>query len=361
MTNSCPFLILGLPRSRTAWLSKFLTYNGWICGHEELQRMKTLKDIKTWFTQPQVGTVETAAAPWWRLIPVLVPDCKVVCVRRPVNEVVKSLMTLCPGVFDEVTLTRGMTYLDHKLGQLTKRLPNVLTVTFDDLNRKETCKQVFEFCLNQPFDEEHYNNLKDKNIQIDFFAMVRYATAYKESLVKLAQQATNKVKTQLALKRNKVIPPDGVTIQRESFDVFVRDGQQLFEQHCTEVGEPIDQWKRKNLGLMKYLDDNGLLQVMVARSNGRMFGYLMTLIAPSLVDTAITSATHSTFYADPTFPGLGLKLQRAANASLQLGGVDEVFMQTGTRGDGDRLGVIYERIGAEPVGNLYRLDLKKAI
>lgn len=353
-----PFLVLGLPRSRTAWLSKFLTYDGWICGHEELQHMRSLKDIKTWFNQPLIGTVETAAAPWWRLIDVLIPGVKVLVIRRPVNEVVASLMAVCPGMFNEINLTRNMKYLDRKLNQLTRRLKNVMSIDFKDLDKENTCAKVFKFCLDLPFDKEHYTKLKDQNIQINLPAMLRYSSAYRESLIKLGNQATNKILTQLALKRHKIIPPAGVVIQREPFNVFLRDGQELFKQHCTEVGELPDQWQQKNIPLMGMLDEQGLLQVMVARSNGRVFGYLMTMITPSLVDKGLTSATHSTFYADPSFPGLGLKLQRAANTSLKLGGVDEVFMQTGTRGAGDRLDVLYERLGAENVGQFYRLDLK---
>jgi hypothetical protein len=177
-------------------------------------------------------------------------------------------------------------------------------------------------------------------------------------LEKLGEQAKHKILSDLSLKQNRLVPPEGITIKQEPFENFIRDCQPLFEQHCVKVGESSEQWREKNLPLMKFFDDNGLLQIMMARSNGRVFGYLMTIISPSLEDKTTVIGTHSTFYADPSFPGLGLKLQRAANQNLKLGGVDEVYMQAGIRGDGKRLGVIYERQGAEPIGQMYRLNLK---
>jgi len=99
------------------------------------------------------------------------------------------------------------------------------------------------------------------------------------------------------------------------------------------------------------------LQITTARSNGRMFGYLMTIIGPSLASGTTTSATHTTFYADPSFPGLGLKLQREALAMLKERGVDEIVWEAGKRGSGPRLGAMYRRLGAAEHGETYRLQL----
>ena len=40
------FLILGLPRSRTAWLANFLTYDGLFCYHEAINGCKNIKEYK---------------------------------------------------------------------------------------------------------------------------------------------------------------------------------------------------------------------------------------------------------------------------------------------------------------------------
>ena len=70
-----PFVVYALPRSRTFWLSRFLCYAEWNCGHDEIRHARSLDDVRAWFSQSYTGTVETAAAPWWRLIQRLRPDC----------------------------------------------------------------------------------------------------------------------------------------------------------------------------------------------------------------------------------------------------------------------------------------------
>jgi hypothetical protein len=123
------------------------------------------------------------------------------------------------------------------------------------------------------------------------------------------------------------------------------------------VNEDPDNWKGKNLTLMQDLDDIGAMQIMTARCNGKIFGYLMTLLSPSLTSENVNAATNTTFYASPDVPGLGMKLQRAALKALKDRGVHEVFFEAGKRGSGPRLSVLYERLGAQEHGTAYRLQL----
>ena len=41
-----PFVVLSLPRSRSYWLSRYLSYGGWHCGHEEIRHARTLSDVR---------------------------------------------------------------------------------------------------------------------------------------------------------------------------------------------------------------------------------------------------------------------------------------------------------------------------
>ncbi len=89
-----------------------------------------------------------------------------------------------------------------------------------------------------------------------------------------------------------------------------------------------------------------------------MFGYLMTLVTPSLTSEGITSASNLTFFASPdASPGLGMKMQRAALAALKERGVDDVFWECGSRGSGPRLSTMYRRLGATEHGQTFRLQL----
>lgn len=342
------YLVLGLPRSRTAWLSRFLTYGEWYCGHEELRHLRSLDDVAAWFSQPCTGSAETAAAPWWRLIP---QDVRIVTVRRPVADVIESLMAL-PGLsFDRDALTKLMAYHDRKLDQIEARR-DVLSVTFDDLNNEETCKRVFEHCTLLAHDPAHWARLAPVNVQCHMVAMMRHYQAF--PLDSLARTARHKIMAQLSAREPVV---DGMTFQTEDFDTWLADAGPLFDDHLIQVGEAPGDWQNKNIPLMRRIHDAGAMQIMTARSNGRMFGYLMTLIAPSLVGEDVVSATNTTFYASPDAPGTGLKLQRAALAELKRRGVDHVVWEAGQRGSGPRLGAMYRRLGAREHGQMFRLDL----
>ena len=357
--NHPPFIVLGLPRSRTTWLSKFLSYGGFVCGHEELRHMRSFADVRAWLSQPMTGSAETAAAPYWRLLAKMAPAARVIIVRRPVEDVAESILriqTFGAGTFEREGLTRAMRFLEAKLIRAAHRLPNVLVVNYADLEREETCAAVFEHCLPFKHDPAWWRYLAPVNIQCDFHALMRYARAFGPQLAKFSDTAAYEMRRNLALRRQEL--PEGMNFQEESFDAWRRDGIQLFEQHCVDVDEtPSSHWG-KNWDLMEACAARGDMQIVTARSNGRMFGYLMTVIAPSMEEPGRRSAIHTTFFADGCAPGTGLKLQRFALAKLKERGVDEVFFRAGPRGSGPRMGALYRRLGAKPDGDLYRLILE---
>lgn len=352
-----PFVILSLPRSRSAWLSRFLTYGDWVCGHEELRHWRSVDDARTWLGQPCVGTAETAGAPWWRLLGSVAPGARVVVVRRPVHEVLESL-ALRPGLsFDLPKLKRTLTQLDHKLGQIEKRLPGVVSVRFGDLDREDVCAALFEHCLPYRHDSARWKALDATNVQINLPALFRYYAAFQPSLEKFAKVAKHQTIAQMRPEEGPL--PEGLTIQVEDFETWRSGGRPLFEEHCVLVGEAPDEWERKNIPLMRVLDAGGAMQITTARCNGRMFGYLVTLISPSLAETGLLTGTNTTFYASPQFPGLGMKLQRAAVEALKARGVARLYGQAGVRGSGRRIGAIYRRLGAESDGEVFCLDLRE--
>jgi GNAT superfamily N-acetyltransferase len=153
------------------------------------------------------------------------------------------------------------------------------------------------------------------------------------------------------------VNPDGITIAEEPLARVLEDAQGLIRDHQVLVGEIPDGGIGKNWPMFHVLHDNGALQVMAARSNGRIFGYLLTTITPSLESSDTKLAVHNSFYASPEFPGLGLKIQRAALALLKDKGVNEVIWHAGVRGSGPRMGVLYKRLGAAPLGELYQMKM----
>lgn len=163
-----PFVIFSLPRSRSFWLSRFLTYGAWHCGHDELLHCDSLGAVGAWLRQPCVGTAETSAAPFWRL---LSPTVRVVTVRRPVADVIASLHR-AGLAFDTLLMTRVAAHHDRKLDQIEHRMPNVLSVRFEDLASEEVCAEVFEHCLPYAHDPEWWEEHDRQNLQINRAQMV---------------------------------------------------------------------------------------------------------------------------------------------------------------------------------------------
>lgn len=320
--------------------------------------MRSMDDVKAWLSQPNTGAIETAIAPWWRLLDTLAPGTNVVVIRRPVADVVESLMRIPGCQFDRTVLERDMTRLDRKLAQISARYPNAMSVDFADLDREDACAAIFEHCLPYEHDSARWKVLAPINIQINMPAMIRYCTAYRPAMAKMAANATHKSHALLALR--KPVHADGMTIQMESFDAWLADATPLLAEHHAQIGEAPDNWRNKNIPLLRAIDELGMMQITTARSNGRMFGYLMTLLTPSLATAGVMSAVNTAFFADPACPGLGIKIQRAALASFKERGVGEVLWETNTVGGGSRIGSIYRRLGAEEKGSVYRLRLAEA-
>jgi hypothetical protein len=88
-----------------------------------------------------------------------------------------------------------------------------------------------------------------------------------------------------------------------------------------------------------------------------MFGYLMTELGQSREAPTRTAAVETAFFASPDMPGLGMKLQRETLRQLRAKAISEVWFRAGPRGSGPKLSTMFRRVGAEPSGTLWRLDL----
>lgn len=174
--TATPFIVYALPRSRTAWLSRFLTYGGWTCRHERAIEIREIADIPAFFAAPMTGSVETAAAQAWQIIHQQVPNIRAAVIRRAVEDVVQAMMRVDLGGefrYDEARLRKNMAYGDRMLGQVA-RLPGVLELEMADLDHEDGARAIFEHCLGLPFDRDWWLSLKDQDVQVDVRAHIRY-------------------------------------------------------------------------------------------------------------------------------------------------------------------------------------------
>lgn len=346
------FVVFALPRCRTVWLSRFLTYAGWQCGHEELRHCRSLDDVRSWLAQPLTGSAETAAAPFWRLLPQLAPGCRVVTMRRPLHEVMASLRN-AGAVFEDATLLALLRRVERKLDQIERRLPDVLRVEFADLDNEATCRAIFEHCLGLSFDAGWWRHWAPLNVQVNVAHMYRYYATHAPQVEKLRRLA----RYEMLRTFRRPIELDGVTFQQEPLQQAFTDpdGQRLMAEECVSMGEEPEAWRGMNIPLFERLEAMGNLHIFTARSNGRMFGYVVTALGEAFHARGQWEADQVSFFADPSWPGLGRKLQHAAIEDLRARGAARVLM---FQPDETRVGLVYRRLGARQTGQRFVLELR---
>lgn len=162
MSGNSPFMIMALPRSRTAWTSHFLTYGEARCGHDVGVECGSIGEFLGNFQSGFLsGSCETGAMIAWKIIKKEIPSMKFVVVRRPTHEVWSSL-TRWGIAGDERQLV-------EKAGMLSaiSASPGAVTIDWLQLNDPSICRRLFEHCLGIEMDVWHYQQLANVNIQIN--------------------------------------------------------------------------------------------------------------------------------------------------------------------------------------------------
>lgn len=154
------FVVLSLPRSRSAWCKHFLSYGGEQVGHDVATRCGSVAEFKE-ALEPLAGTCETGAVLGWRLIREELPGVRLVVIRRDPVEVFQSLLRF--GIEADLDdLVRKWVLLD-----VVAALPGVLTIQYPALGDPQVCKALFEFTLDLPFDWQWWEDYNRTNIQVD--------------------------------------------------------------------------------------------------------------------------------------------------------------------------------------------------
>src|SRR5579859_5088376 len=163
-----PYAVFSAGRSRTMWLSAFLTYGICVCNFEATARVSSLSEVLTMLAIPGMGAAETLAAPAWPLLLTAEPRLRAVVVRRPTEEILASLLAATKDKLelDLDKLRHLLAYLRRALDKLGLQ-PQTLTVDFHELAREETCRAVFEHCLRYKHDSGWWKFLSEKNINPD--------------------------------------------------------------------------------------------------------------------------------------------------------------------------------------------------
>lgn len=174
-----PFLVLTLPRSRSAWLAHWLSYPGRQVGHDICIRANSIEEFLNSYTCGMNGTVETGAMLGWRLLRHEIPNLQTLVVLRDPREVVESLARKGLHSQEIINEVFSRSYMLSAISSAS----DVQTIEWTDLNSRPIREQIFEWLLELPFDEDWDARFANTNIQIDFEARVEQLASRREQIV----------------------------------------------------------------------------------------------------------------------------------------------------------------------------------
>jgi hypothetical protein len=144
-----PFLITGLPRSRTAWWSVLTTTPVSTCAHEPMKDCKSFVDLVALWDRPgpPYSGVSDATALYVINRVLSEMQARTLMIDRPLADVAHSLHVYFKGMaYDERAVRRT---LDEMKGLMTRWRdhPLVKRVAFDQLNNQEIVEECFSWLM----------------------------------------------------------------------------------------------------------------------------------------------------------------------------------------------------------------------
>lgn len=185
-----PYMVFTAGRSGTMWLSALLSYGVCRCNFEALAKVGSMQEIVEMLHIPGMGAAETLAAPAWPLLLVAAPELRCVVVRRPIEEIIESLVDATKDrvTLDLPVLRRLLEYVRRALDKLALQ-PQTLTVEFSDLFKEETCRAIFEHCLPYKHDHGWWKFMSGKVMDPDVIQLAALYQVRKAEIQRIGKEA----------------------------------------------------------------------------------------------------------------------------------------------------------------------------
>ena len=144
------FFILGLPRSRTAWLANFLTYDDLFCYHEGIDGCSSMDEYKD-----KIGNDGDSCTGLVMLdIDRYFPDAKKVIIDTSIDKAVR---------FGEEAYGVDMTDI---MKSAKNKLDNTDGLHIDLNQIDDRLRDIWEYVTDKPFNEKRAELLKKLNVQV---------------------------------------------------------------------------------------------------------------------------------------------------------------------------------------------------
>ena len=146
-----PFVILALPRSRTAWLSAWLSDRDRVCLHDALAYAHS-RDALLALTAGGNGLAETAGMVLPRVLHDTLPDARYLIVRRDPKHVEASLSHL--GVWNSHRVVEEGNRALHDAAAYLRTHAPVREIAYSDLGSFDVLCEVWNFLRGDAHDED---------------------------------------------------------------------------------------------------------------------------------------------------------------------------------------------------------------
>jgi len=153
------FLIFGMPRSMTAWLSCFLTCGPVFCQHELSGKLDSPEEIATSIKEqpfPFSGLADPGALMIWRNLIKLLPDATTIYIRREPKSSRESLA--CVGEVEPSRLLSRYSQLISTTSAFLQQVePRIFE--FSSLTEADNLRQLWRWITDAPLPKEHLTKM----------------------------------------------------------------------------------------------------------------------------------------------------------------------------------------------------------
>lgn len=161
--------MLGLPRSRTKWLSVFLATDKCKTAHEESIHHASVESIEA---SGFDVICDTALIQKWKEL-----NGKIILIERSIDDVEESLK--------EIGYPIPRIMLDEFNECLQEAKKHYRCIQFDELKNEAVCKELFEEVTGEEFDRERWKNLNAQIIECSMLELVKDVSNNVNNLLQL--------------------------------------------------------------------------------------------------------------------------------------------------------------------------------
>lgn len=161
------FLIVGLPRSRTAWLAAFLTSGPVVCHHELVRSCPDLRDyVQAFSKHPIVGDSSSAIPSCYNFAAPFLPAHRIAFIMRNPEQAQAATFAMIRNEAGIEPVAERWDGIEARFNAMLAAHPEAPRYAFEDLDNEAAVKQLSEYLTGQPFDRVRYGIMKDLRVTV---------------------------------------------------------------------------------------------------------------------------------------------------------------------------------------------------